>query len=126
MGAKLVRYAMSAYGVGKRAEVALSEHAALEGKDDGIASFAIHPGLAMTGLSDLTINDPGALKWAPKMIETVKQRQKEVDTEGGLKRCAEMCVDLASGDYDILSGAFLFPEDDFPKLKAEALSKAKA
>lgn len=123
MGAKLVRYAMSAYGVGKRAEVALTEHAALEGKDDNVFAFAIHPGLAMTALADSTLNDPGAQKWAPKMIETVKHRMETVDSEAGFKRCTEMCVDLASGDYDVLTGGFLFPEDDFAKLKAEALKK---
>jgi NAD(P)-dependent dehydrogenase (short-subunit alcohol dehydrogenase family) len=123
MGAKLVRFAMSAYGVGKRAEVALTEHAALEGKDDNVFAFAIHPGLAMTALADATLADPGAQKWAPKMIATVKQRKAEVDSEAGFKRCTEMCVDLASGDYDALTGAFLFPEDDFAKLKAEALAK---
>jgi NAD(P)-dependent dehydrogenase (short-subunit alcohol dehydrogenase family) len=122
MGAKLVRYAMSAYGVGKRAEVALTEHAALEGKDDGVFAFAIHPGLASTGMSDATLNDPDAQKWAPKMIATVKERQAQVDSAAGLKRCVEMCVDLGSGDYDALTGRFLFPEDDFDKLRAEAKS----
>jgi NAD(P)-dependent dehydrogenase (short-subunit alcohol dehydrogenase family) len=120
MGAKLVRFAMSAYGVGKRAEVALTEHAALEGREDGIFAFAIHPGLALTGMSDATLNDAEALKWAPKMIATVKERQAEVDSVAGLKRCTEMCVALASGDYDALTGRFLFPEDDFDALKTEA------
>jgi NAD(P)-dependent dehydrogenase (short-subunit alcohol dehydrogenase family) len=123
MGANLVRPAMSAYGVGKRAEVALTEHAALEGKDDGIFAFAIHPGLASTGMSEATLGDPEAQKWAPKMIETVKQRQAEIDSAAGFARCTAMCVDLAAGDYDALTGRFLFPEDDFDKLKAEALAK---
>jgi NAD(P)-dependent dehydrogenase (short-subunit alcohol dehydrogenase family) len=124
MGARLVRFAMSAYGVGKRAEVALTEHAALEGKDDGVQAFAIHPGLALTGMSDATLADPDAQKWAPKMIAAVKERQAQVDSAAGLRRCVEMCVDLASGDYGALSGRFLFPEDDFDALKKEAEAAA--
>jgi NAD(P)-dependent dehydrogenase (short-subunit alcohol dehydrogenase family) len=122
LGGTIVRFAMSAYGVGKCAEIRLTEHAALEGKADGIFAFAIHPGLAHTGLADATLNSPDAQKWAPKMIETVKHRQATVDSSVSLARCAEMCVDLASGDYDVLTGKYLIPEDDFAALKKAALA----
>jgi NAD(P)-dependent dehydrogenase (short-subunit alcohol dehydrogenase family) len=120
LGGTIVRFAMSAYGVGKCAEIRLTEHAALEGKEDGIFAFAIHPGLAHTGLADATLNSPEAQKWAPKMIETVKHRRATVDSTISLKRCAEMCVDLASGDYDVLTGRYLTPEDNLAALKAAA------
>jgi NAD(P)-dependent dehydrogenase (short-subunit alcohol dehydrogenase family) len=33
-----------------------------------------------------------------------------------LARCGQMCVDLASGRFDGLSGSYLTPQDDFAAL----------
>ena len=125
IGGTMIRKAMSAYGVGKCAEIRLTEHVAAETQGEGINAFSIQPGLVATGMTDATVGDPNAQKWAPHMIATIKERAKtHADPEAGLQRCAEMCIDLASGDFDILSGRFLLPEDDFAALKRDAEAHA--
>jgi len=50
------------------------------------------------------------------MVERLTQLKKTQDRAAGLARCSEMCLRLASGKYDALSGRYLTLEDDFDKL----------
>jgi hypothetical protein len=50
------------------------------------------------------------------MIEALRQIKAQDNTAEGFARCATMCVKLASGRYDALSGRYLTPEDDFDAL----------
>jgi hypothetical protein len=50
-------------------------------------------------------------------LQNVKDKE---DPAKGLARCASMCVRLASGQYDGLTGRYLTPDDDFDALLRQA------
>ncbi len=109
---------LSAYGVGKAGQIRLTQHVAAEGKDRGISAFAIEPGTVYTELAQGTLDSPEAQRWLPGMLAVLNEIKEREDPAAGLARCAQMCVDLASGRFDGLSGSYLTPDDDFPALLA--------
>jgi NAD(P)-dependent dehydrogenase (short-subunit alcohol dehydrogenase family) len=119
-GAVRVEPSLSAYCTGKAAATRLTEHVGLEQQDAGIGVFALHPGDAVTAFAHATLNDPDAQRWRPEMIGILKEWQKTVDSEGALKRCGEVCIALASGEYDALSGRYIEAELDLDELRAAA------
>ena len=110
---------LTAYAVAKSSQIRLSEHAAAEAKEHGVSVFSIEPGTVYTDMTEHTITSPDAQKWVPQMVEFLKNVIKAKDAAPGLARCAEMCVQLASGRYAGLSGRFLLPSDDFDGLLLE-------
>ena len=99
---------LSAYGMGKNAQIRLVQHIAAEQNDFGIAAFAIEPGTAITDLAESTIASPDAQRWLPGMVAALaKMRDEKRDPAPVFARCVEMCVALASGRYDGLSGRLL-------------------
>lgn len=114
---------LTAYAVAKSSQIRLSEHAAAEAKEYGVSVFSIEPGTVYTDLTESTIASPDAQRWIPQMVEYLKNVIKAKDPAPGLARCAEMCVQLASGRYAGLSGRFLLPSDDFDKLLLEPQPK---
>ena len=103
---------LSAYCTGKIAQTRMVEIAALEAKDAGVAVFAIDPGFVFTGIAEETMNSPEAQRWLPFMVERMREAAKNPNATGDLERCAQRCVDLASGKYDALSGRYLELPDD--------------
>ncbi len=118
---------LSAYAIGKCAQIRLAEQVAVEGKAFGIAAFAIEPGTVMTDMAEATLADPEAQKWIPDGIAMLKQKKAEQSDpavhEAGFKRCCDMVADLVSGRFDVLSGRYLEPGDDFEALAKEARAK---
>lgn len=110
---------LSAYCVGKATQIRFAQHLAAEGKEHSIRAFAIEPGTVITDMAEYTMASPDAQRWLPHMIETLKQIKSESDPAQGFARCTEMCVRLASGRYDGLSGRYLTPDDDFDALLRE-------
>lgn len=110
---------LSAYCVAKNAQMRLTEHVAAEAKDYGVSAFAIEPGTVITELAEGTMASPDAQRWLPGMVEHLRGLERKQDPAAVFARCVEMCVDLASGRYDALSGRFLMPEDDFERLLQE-------
>jgi NAD(P)-dependent dehydrogenase (short-subunit alcohol dehydrogenase family) len=121
-GSHLFGFGMSAYCVGKRAQNRLVELVAAEAKEYGVAAFAIDPGFVATQLAELTLRDPGAQRWSPFLIEGIHRRQADPESVKDLDRCAQRCVDLASGRYDALSGGYTELTDDLD----EVLQKSQA
>jgi len=117
---------LSAYGMGKNAQIRLVQHIAAEQKEFGISAFAIEPGTAITDLAESTIASPDAQRWLPGMVAALaKMRDEKRDAAPVFARCVEMCVSLASGKYDALSGRYLEPWDDFDALLAEAAHESR-
>ena len=110
---------LTGYAVAKSSQIRLSEHAAAEAKEHGVSVFSIEPGTVYTDMTEGTITSPDAQRWVPHMVEYLKNLKATTDPAPGLMRCAEMCVQLASGRYAGLSGRFLLPGDDFDKLLLE-------
>ncbi len=66
------------------------------------------------------MNDPGAQRWLPGMVERLKQQAETPGSDADLGRCAQRCVDLASGRYDGLSGRYMELADDLDAMLAGA------
>jgi len=110
---------LSAYILGKSAQRRLAEIVAIEGQEHGVTAFSIDPGLVATQLMEDTLNSPDAQRWLPGMVERLGKFRELPDTDGDLARCAQRCVDLASGRYDALSGCYSELTDDLDKMLAE-------
>lgn len=111
LAAKVVAPNMSAYCCAKSGQTRLVEHIAAEVKDMGVFAFAIEPGTVPTDLARGTVADPGAQKWLPNMVERFTEMNK-TDPAPGLAKCADLCLKLASGRYDALSGQYVDVRDD--------------
>jgi NAD(P)-dependent dehydrogenase (short-subunit alcohol dehydrogenase family) len=116
LGGTRIEPNLSAYCIGKGAEIRLTEQVAAEVREHGISAFAIEPGTVYTDMAESTINDPHAQRYVPGMLEFLKVVRDKEDPAKGFARCASMCIRLASGRYDGLSGRYLTPEDDFDAL----------
>ena len=93
---------MTATSVAKTALIRMTEGLAQSAGPHGVATFAIHPGVVKTRLLEsygLTIPDS---MYAPP------------------EQAAGLCVRLATGRYDALSGRFLTITDDLDALAARA------
>jgi NAD(P)-dependent dehydrogenase (short-subunit alcohol dehydrogenase family) len=112
IGSHVVAPNLSAYCVGKAAQVRLTQLAAAETKEHGVSVFAIDPGFVFTALAEQTMNSPDAQKWLPGMVGRLRARKDAPDGDRDLARCAQRCVDLASGRYDALSGNYMELDDD--------------
>ncbi|MBN2243484.1 MAG: SDR family oxidoreductase [Acidobacteria bacterium] len=116
IGSYRVDHSMSAYCLGKTAQNRLVQLAAAEVAEFGVSAFAIDPGFVITELAEITMRDPGARRWRPEMIKILKERKADTGSYRDLDRCAQRCVDLASGRYDALSGRYLELNDDLEEL----------
>jgi NAD(P)-dependent dehydrogenase (short-subunit alcohol dehydrogenase family) len=125
-GVRVTPY-MSGYAVAKATQIRLIEFLGAEGRDVGVAAFAIHPGDELTGISDLTMNDPDAQRWVPWFVGGLTSRKEDgSDGTAGFQACAALCVRLASGRYDRLSGQYLTPDDDLDSLPDTEVEDAAA
>jgi len=112
VGSRVVAPNLSAYCVGKAAQVRLTQLAAAEAKDHGVSIFAIDPGFVFTALAEQTMTSPDAQRWLPGMVGRLRAKRDAPDGDRDLARCAQRCVDLASGRYDALSGHYMELDDD--------------
>jgi 3-oxoacyl-[acyl-carrier protein] reductase len=115
-----VRPYSSSYNVAKSTQNRLVEHLAAEAGQHNICTWALHPGGVYTGISVLTQADPAAQKYLPDFVDRLEHQKHEDDPRIGLDRCAEICVMLASGRGDALSGRYLDPSWDLDAMVAEA------
>jgi NAD(P)-dependent dehydrogenase (short-subunit alcohol dehydrogenase family) len=121
IASRLVAPNLSAYCTGKIAQNRLVAEAAAELAGTKVAVFAIDPGFAATQLARDTAADPEARKYFQPLIERIENVEHAYGTDPDLARCAQRCLDLASGKYDALSGGYFELPDDL-----DAMLKAKA
>jgi NAD(P)-dependent dehydrogenase (short-subunit alcohol dehydrogenase family) len=121
IASRMVAAYLNAYCTGKIAQNRIVAEAAAELKDTGVSVFAIDPGFVFTALANATMTAPAAQKWLPGMVGRLQAAsEKHDDTD--LARCAQRCVDLASGRYDALSGGYYELPDDLDKALAEKVA----
>jgi NAD(P)-dependent dehydrogenase (short-subunit alcohol dehydrogenase family) len=120
IASRMVAPYLSAYCVGKIAQTRIVEELAAETKGRGVSAFAIDPGFVFTGIAEETMNSPAAQRWLPQMVGRLRARKDEKGADTDLYRCAQRCVDLASGRYDALSGKYMELTDDL-----DAMVRAK-
>lgn len=111
IASRMVAPYLNAYCTGKIAQNRIVAEAAAELKDTAVKIFAIDPGFVFTTLANETMTSPDARKWLPGMVGRLKQASDKGD-DGDLARCAQRCIDLASGRYDALSGSYTELPDD--------------
>jgi NAD(P)-dependent dehydrogenase (short-subunit alcohol dehydrogenase family) len=116
IGSHRIDFAMSAYCVGKTSQNRLIQLTAFEVKEFGVSAFAIDPGFVITELAEITMRDPGAQRWKADMIQALKARKADPNSLLDLDRCAQRCMDLASGRYDELSGGYFELNDDLDEM----------
>lgn len=110
---------VSCYGIGKMSQIRLSELAAAEAQDTGVGVYVIEPGTVITDMAETTMAAEDAKRWVPHLVGSLKRLKQNQDPAPGLARCAQMCVQLATGKYAALAGRFLIPQDDFDRLTLE-------
>jgi NAD(P)-dependent dehydrogenase (short-subunit alcohol dehydrogenase family) len=123
IASRLVAPNLSAYCTGKIAQNRLVAEAAAELADSAVAVFAIDPGFAATQLARDTAADPEARKYFAPLIERIESHPHEYGQDPDLARCAQRCLDLASGRYDALSGGYFELPDDLDQALAAKLAE---
>jgi NAD(P)-dependent dehydrogenase (short-subunit alcohol dehydrogenase family) len=124
IASRLVAPNLSAYCTGKIAQNRLVAEAAAELAGTNVAVFAIDPGFAATQLARDTAADPEARKYFKPLIERIENVPHAYGEDPDLARCAQRCVDLASGRYDVLSGGYFELPDDLDALHAAKRAEA--
>jgi len=107
---------LSAYGVAKAALVRLAETLAAEVGDQGVRVFAIEPGAVRTASVDALLAAPRAERAFPRLAAL---------GPGGIwtmtpEVAGRLCLRLATGEADALSGRFLDARDDLDELIRDA------
>lgn len=103
----------SAYGASKAAVNRIAETLATEAGPHGIKVFAIHPGVVRTELLKLNLE--------PHMEGIAPGRGARMwDTDDPPELAAELCLSLASGKADALSGCYFTVRDDVEAILARA------
>ncbi|HSG33879.1 MAG TPA: SDR family oxidoreductase [Sphingomonadaceae bacterium] len=112
LASRMVAPNLSAYCTGKIAQNRIVAEAAAELAGTKVAVFAIDPGFAATQLARDTAADPDAQKYFTPLVERINNHPHAFGTDPDLARCAQRCLDLASGRYDALSGNYYELPDD--------------
>ncbi len=118
IASRMVAANLSAYCTGKIAQNRIVAEAAAELKGTGVAVFAIDPGFAFTELARSTMESPDAQAHLGGFVERLRNANHDPAAQTDLARCAQRCLDLASGKYDALSGNYYeLPADLDAELK---------
>ena len=112
IASRIVAPYLSAYCLGKIAQTRLAAVAAAEAREFGVNVYSIDPGFVYTGMAEETANHPDAQRWLPGMVDRLKSVRESPHRNADLVRCAQRCLDLASGRYAALSGRYLELGDD--------------
>ncbi|HEY1900003.1 MAG TPA: SDR family oxidoreductase [Steroidobacteraceae bacterium] len=126
IASRIVAPYLSAYCVGKIAQTRLAACAAAESREFGVDVFAIDPGFVFTGMAEDTANHPDAQRWLPGMVDRLRSVRESPHRNADLVRCAQRCLDLASGKFSALSGRYLELGDDLETELREAPAAAAA
>ena len=113
-GATMFPY-FSAYITAKTALIRFSECLAAEVKEHGISVFAMGPGTVRTAMSEHSLSSPEGRTWLP-WFRDIFDEGRDLPPE----RPAALLLALASGRADVLSGRYIYPQDDLDRLIAAA------
>jgi NAD(P)-dependent dehydrogenase (short-subunit alcohol dehydrogenase family) len=105
---------LSAYNVAKTAAIRMTETLAAETKPHGISVFAMTPGLVQTDMPKGIGSSPEGRKWLPGFAENAVAHAQPPE------RAANLCLYLASGAADSLSGRYINVRDDVRDLVLRA------
>ncbi len=110
----------SGYGVAKASQLRLTEALAGEGAEFGIKAFVLHPGLVDTQFTDDALNRADAQRYVPGFIQRLNSLRDNPNVGNPMSQVTNLCVFLASGRADALSGRYLRVEEDAASLADSA------
>jgi NAD(P)-dependent dehydrogenase (short-subunit alcohol dehydrogenase family) len=110
----------SAYGIAKAGQLRFTEALAAEGAALGIKAFVLHPGLVDTQFADEPAMRQDARKYAPQFIALLAELKRNPSIGTPATKTAKLCVFLASGRADALSGRYFRVEDDWEEMARNA------
>jgi 3-oxoacyl-[acyl-carrier protein] reductase len=105
--AKMATPYLSAYCMGKTAQMRLTELLAAEVKDYGVTAVAVDPGSTPTQLADKTIESADAQRWVPEMVAKLREMRGQPGGEAVLENCARRCVEIAAGRHKDWNGTYV-------------------
>lgn len=111
---------VSAYGIAKTAQLRFTETLAAEAGPHGIRAFVLHPGLVDTQFADEPLRRADAQKWVPEFVARLKELKRNPAIGNPMSQVTSLCVFLASGRGDALSGRYLSVDDDVEELVRHA------
>jgi len=115
---------LSAYVVGKSAQVNWAAHLDAEVKEQGVRVFALQPGDAPTAFAHGTLASPAAQQHLPGMLDILRDWVANVDPTPVLAKCGERVVALAAGQYDALAGRYVDVDWNWEELATTAAQEA--
>ena len=107
---------VSAYGIAKTALLRLTEALAAETREHSVHVFAIEPGAVHTAMIDELVTSP----WLQKALPTVPREDPVRAWSMAGEGAAQLCIRLAAGEADVLSGRFINVRDDLAELVRRA------
>ena len=113
---------LSAYQIAKAAQLRFTESLAAEGAAAGIRAFVLHPGFVDTQFALEPLQRQDAQKYAPQFVARLQELRRDGSLGTPISRVADLCVFLASGQGDALSGRYLRVEDDWQEIARNAAS----
>jgi NAD(P)-dependent dehydrogenase (short-subunit alcohol dehydrogenase family) len=118
--AEQARPHVSAYGIAKTAQVRFTETLAAEVGPYGIHAFVLHPGFVDTQFADEPLRRADAQQWVPEFVARVRELKRNPAIGTPMSAVTRLCVFLASGKGDALSGRYLTVDDDVTELVRHA------
>jgi NAD(P)-dependent dehydrogenase (short-subunit alcohol dehydrogenase family) len=110
----------SGYAVAKASQLRLTEALAGEGAEYGIKAFVLHPGLVDTQFTDDALGRDDAQKYVPGFIQRLNALRDNPNVGNPMSQVTNLCVFLASGRGDDLSGRYIRVDDDPAALASKA------
>jgi len=110
----------SGYQIAKAAQLRFTESLAAEGAAHGIFAFALHPGFVDTRFAEEPQSREDAQKYSPLFVARLKALKEDPSIGNPVSQVADLCLFLASGRGDGLTGRFLRVDDDWEDLARQA------
>jgi NAD(P)-dependent dehydrogenase (short-subunit alcohol dehydrogenase family) len=107
---------ISGYAVAKASQVRFTEMLAAEGAPVGIKAFVLHPGTVDTQFTDEALNRADANQYAAGFVERLRELRSNPAAFTPMSKVTDLCLFLASGAGDELSGRYLSVDYDVPRL----------
>jgi NAD(P)-dependent dehydrogenase (short-subunit alcohol dehydrogenase family) len=117
---------VSAYQIAKAGQLRFVEALAAEGAAAGIKAFAVHPGFVDTQFADEPLRRADAQKYAPDFVARLRALKENPASGTPISRVADLCVFLATGRGDALSGRYWRVEEAWSDIVRQAAEVTRA
>lgn len=107
---------LSAYQIAKAAQLRFTESLAAEGADLGVRAFVLHPGTVDTNFADQAMTRPDSQKYLPEFVARLREIRCDPSLGTPVSLVTDLCLFLASGQADGLSGRYFRVEDDWSEM----------